>query len=75
VSVSIFWIIRKIVLQSNKPFEQGLHILPIVYGLTVAVNIMSIALDGPKRKYFEKIKYIILSQDSKYFQQNKKEKK
>lgn len=46
-------------LQSNKPFEQGLHILPIVYGLTVAVNIMSIAFDGPKRKYFGKIKDVI----------------
>jgi len=55
------------VLQSKKPFEQGLHILPIAYGLTVAINIMSIALDGPKRKYFRKIKYIILFQDTKLY--------
>ncbi|KYM99292.1 PREDICTED: sodium-dependent phosphate transporter 2 [Cyphomyrmex costatus] len=59
VSVSIFWIIRKTVLQSNKPFEQGLHILPIAYGLTVAVNIMSIALDGPKLLMMDKMPWWI----------------
>ncbi|KAG5343553.1 S20AA protein, partial [Acromyrmex charruanus] len=59
VSVSIFWMIRKTVLQSNKPFEQGLHILPIIYGLTVAVNIMSIALDGPKLLMMDKMPWWI----------------
>ncbi|XP_020295927.1 sodium-dependent phosphate transporter 2 [Pseudomyrmex gracilis] len=48
VSVSIFGILSKFVLQSNKPFEQGLRILPVAYGITVAVNIMSVLLDGPK---------------------------
>ncbi|XP_072742900.1 sodium-dependent phosphate transporter 1-A [Anoplolepis gracilipes] len=48
VSSSIFWLLRKYVLHSHEPFEQGLYILPVAYGLTVAVNIMSIALDGPK---------------------------
>ncbi|XP_029161276.1 sodium-dependent phosphate transporter 2 [Nylanderia fulva] len=48
VSFSIFWILRKYVLHSHEPFEQGLYVLPVVYGLTVAINIMSIALDGPK---------------------------
>lgn len=52
VSVSIFGILSKFVLQSNKPFEQGLRILPVAYGITVAVNIMSVLLDGPKREYF-----------------------
>ncbi|KAG5322604.1 S20AA protein, partial [Pseudoatta argentina] len=59
VSVSIFWMIKKTVLQSNKPFEQGLHILPIIYGLTVAVNIMSIALDGPKLLMMDKMPWWI----------------
>lgn len=48
VSSSIFWVLRKYVLHSNEPFEQGLYVLPVVYGLTVAINVMSIALDGPK---------------------------
>ncbi|KAL6265167.1 hypothetical protein P5V15_005252 [Pogonomyrmex californicus] len=55
VSASIFWILRKSVLQSDKPFEQGLNILPIVYGLTVTVNIMSILLDGPKLLMLDKM--------------------
>ncbi|XP_011864585.1 PREDICTED: sodium-dependent phosphate transporter 1-A isoform X2 [Vollenhovia emeryi] len=55
MSASIFWLLRKSVLQSNKPFERGLHILPIAYGLTVAINIMSIALDGPKLLKMDKM--------------------
>lgn len=50
VSGAIFWVLRKSVLQSSKPLEQGLHILPLAYGLTVAINVMSVAHDGPKRK-------------------------
>lgn len=46
VSAAIFWLIRKFVLRSSKPFEQGLRILPLTYGLTVAVNVMSVAHDG-----------------------------
>ncbi|XP_035734697.1 sodium-dependent phosphate transporter 1-like isoform X3 [Vespa mandarinia] len=48
VSAVIFWLIRKFVLRSSKPFEQGLRILPLAYGLTIAVNVMSVAHDGPK---------------------------
>ncbi|CAK9832541.1 Sodium-dependent phosphate transporter 1-B [Anthophora retusa] len=48
VSGTIFWLLRKSILQSSKPLERGLHILPLAYGLTVAVNIMSVAHDGPK---------------------------
>lgn len=46
VSAAIFWLIRKFVLRSAQPFETGLHILPLAYGLTVAVNVMSVAHDG-----------------------------
>lgn len=49
VSVLIFWLIKKSILQTRKPLEQGLRILPIFYGLTVSVNILSVILDGPKR--------------------------
>lgn len=59
MSASIFWLLRKSVLQSNKPFEQGLHILPIAYGLTVAINIMSIVLDGPKLLMMDKMPWWI----------------
>lgn len=50
VSASIFWLLRKSVLQADKPLERGLHILPLAYGLTVATNVMSVVHDGPKRE-------------------------
>lgn len=52
VSVSIFWIIRKSVLRAEKPIERGLNILPIAYGLTIAVNVMSVVHDGPKCTFY-----------------------
>ncbi|KAF7996510.1 hypothetical protein HCN44_002142 [Aphidius gifuensis] len=55
VSVLIYWLIKNIVLKSNKPIEQGLRVLPIVYGLTVAINILSVVLDGPKLLMLENI--------------------
>lgn len=50
VSGAIFCLLRKSILESSKPLEQGLHILPLAYGLTVAINVISVAHDGPKRK-------------------------
>ncbi|XP_076246885.1 na[+]-dependent inorganic phosphate cotransporter type III isoform X2 [Calliopsis andreniformis] len=55
VSGAIFWLLRKSVLSSNKPLEQGLHILPVAYGLTVAINVMSVAHDGPKLLMLDKV--------------------
>ncbi|XP_076183435.1 na[+]-dependent inorganic phosphate cotransporter type III isoform X1 [Ptiloglossa arizonensis] len=55
VSGAIFWLLRKSVLQSSKPLEQGLHILPLAYGLTVAINVMSVAHDGPKLLMLDKV--------------------
>ncbi|XP_053978694.1 sodium-dependent phosphate transporter 1-B isoform X2 [Hylaeus volcanicus] len=55
VSGAIFWLLRKSVLQSSKPLEQGLHILPLAYGLTVAVNVISVAHDGPKLLMLDKV--------------------
>ncbi|XP_029040433.1 sodium-dependent phosphate transporter 1-B [Osmia bicornis bicornis] len=55
VSGAIFWLLRKSILQSSKPLERGLHILPVAYGLTVAINVMSVALDGPKLLMLDKL--------------------
>lgn len=51
VSSLIFWLIRKSILRSTKPLEQGLKMLPLAYSLTIATNVLSIAHDGPKREY------------------------
>ncbi|KAK0087875.1 hypothetical protein PV325_013864 [Microctonus aethiopoides] len=55
VSVCIFWLIKKSILQTRNPLDRGLNILPIFYGLTIAVNVMSIVLDGPKLLKMDKI--------------------
>ncbi|XP_033339580.1 na[+]-dependent inorganic phosphate cotransporter type III [Megalopta genalis] len=55
VSGAIFWLLRKSVLQANKPLEQGLHVLPLAYGLTVAINVMSVIHDGPKLLMLDKL--------------------
>ncbi|XP_033209783.1 sodium-dependent phosphate transporter 2 [Belonocnema kinseyi] len=55
VSAAIFWLIRKTVLRSNEPLKQGLNILPLAYGLTIAINILSIAHDGPKLLMLDKV--------------------
>lgn len=51
VSVSIYILLRKIVLRANEPLEKGLKFLPLAYGLTIATNVLSVAHDGPKREY------------------------
>ncbi|XP_001602066.1 sodium-dependent phosphate transporter 2 [Nasonia vitripennis] len=55
VSSSIFWLIRKSILRSTKPLEQGLKMLPLAYSLTIAVNVLSIAHDGPKLLMLDKV--------------------
>ncbi|CAL8108502.1 unnamed protein product [Orchesella dallaii] len=47
VSGSIFILIRKFILSKQNPLEPGLRSLPIFYGLTLFINVISILLDGP----------------------------
>lgn len=55
MSVMLFWLIRKFVLRSNNPLENGLLALPFFYGVTLAVNVFSIVHDGPKLLYMDNI--------------------
>ncbi|CAG7819859.1 unnamed protein product, partial [Allacma fusca] len=48
VSGAIFWLIRRFILNKSDPITPGLRSLPIFYGLTVIVNIISITMDGPE---------------------------
>lgn len=50
VSVCLFWVIRRFILNARNPFGAGLVALPIFYGATVFVNVFSIVNDGPKCK-------------------------
>ncbi|ODM92403.1 Sodium-dependent phosphate transporter 1-A [Orchesella cincta] len=47
VSSSIFVLIRKFILSKQNPVEPGLRSLPIFYGITLFINVVSILLDGP----------------------------
>lgn len=51
VSTALFSVIRYSILNANKPLKAGLISLPIFYGLTIFVNVLSIVHDGPKCKF------------------------
>ena len=64
MSSALFVAIRALILRKPTPLEYGLRALPIFYALTLAVNVFSIVLDGPKLLYFDRIPWwgtIILS--------------
>lgn len=51
MSTILFWCIRSTILRAKKPLNAGLIALPLIYGLTTSINVVSIVLDGPKRTY------------------------
>uniref|UniRef100_A0A182PS81 Phosphate transporter n=1 Tax=Anopheles epiroticus TaxID=199890 RepID=A0A182PS81_9DIPT len=55
VSVLLFWMIRKFILNAKNPLQAGLFSLPLFYGTTLAVNVFSIVHDGPKLLYMDNI--------------------
>lgn len=55
ISVAIFMIINRFILNANRPFRAALISLPFVYGITVFINVLSITWDGSKRKKSNKI--------------------
>uniref|UniRef100_U5EPM4 Phosphate transporter n=1 Tax=Corethrella appendiculata TaxID=1370023 RepID=U5EPM4_9DIPT len=55
VSVMLFWLIRKFILQSSNPLKAGLIALPMFYGTTLFINIFSIVHDGPELLYMNNI--------------------
>ncbi|GFR22542.1 sodium-dependent phosphate transporter 1-A [Trichonephila clavata] len=46
VSVAIFLLIRRFILSKENPGDAGLTALPLFYGFTVFVNVISVVLDG-----------------------------
>lgn len=48
ISTVLFWCIRTLILNSSSPLKAGLLALPLIYGLTTAINVLSIVFDGPK---------------------------
>lgn len=51
ISVIIFLIINKFILNAKKPFSAGLISLPFIYAIVIFINVLGITFDGSKRKY------------------------
>lgn len=52
MSTCLYWCIRRFILQSSNPLRSGLLALPVFYGVTLFVNVLSIVHDGPKCEFF-----------------------
>lgn len=50
MSVALYMLINRCILQTKNPLKSGLWSLPIFYGVTLFVNIFSIIHDGPECK-------------------------
>ncbi|XP_055872332.1 sodium-dependent phosphate transporter 1-B-like isoform X1 [Biomphalaria glabrata] len=55
ISVLLFVLVRRLVLNKDKPLEPGLKMLPLFYAFTVCVNALSVFLDGSELLYFDRI--------------------
>ncbi|KAL7036189.1 hypothetical protein ACKWTF_008737 [Chironomus riparius] len=55
VSIMIYSLIQKLIIKSENPVNSGLIALPIIYGLTIFVNVLSVTLDGSKLLGMENI--------------------
>lgn len=53
MSVSILFIICKLIINHDNVLERGLKSLPFFYGLTVFLNVISIMTSGPKHLYLD----------------------
>uniref|UniRef100_A0A336LNR4 Phosphate transporter n=1 Tax=Culicoides sonorensis TaxID=179676 RepID=A0A336LNR4_CULSO len=53
ISVVIFYIIQYAIMRRFNPLKAGLIGLPIIYGLTVFINVFGVTKDGPKMFYLD----------------------
>lgn len=51
MSTSLYWCIRRFIIRSSNPLRSGLLALPIFYGVTLFINVLSIVHDGPECKF------------------------
>lgn len=56
VSILLFLAIRRFIICAKDPLKAGFRSLPIFYGVTFFINVISVVLDGPKCKCSEIIK-------------------
>lgn len=52
ISIAVFMVISRFILNAEKPFNAGITALPYIYGVTIFINVLSITLDGSKCKTY-----------------------
>ncbi|EDV97549.1 sodium-dependent phosphate transporter 1-B [Drosophila grimshawi] len=55
VSILLYLAIRRFILCAQEPLKAGFRSLPIFYGCTFFINVISVVLDGPKLLYMDNI--------------------
>lgn len=50
ISLLLLTLIKKFIMNARNPLSAGLLALPIIYGLTIFVNVLSVTLNGSKRE-------------------------
>lgn len=50
VSVILLTLIQRLIMDAKNPFKAGLLALPVIYGLTIFINVLTVTLNGSKRK-------------------------
>ncbi|CAF3403740.1 unnamed protein product [Rotaria sp. Silwood1] len=55
ISVVVFMLIRKFILERPDQLTVGLRWLPVFYGITIMINVFSILLSAPPLLYFDRI--------------------
>ncbi|XP_074593540.1 na[+]-dependent inorganic phosphate cotransporter type III [Brevipalpus obovatus] len=59
ISVFICYFIMKLIVEKPEPLEPGLKALPLFYGITIFINLLSILNDGPEFFYLDKLPWWI----------------
>ncbi|CAF3355573.1 unnamed protein product [Rotaria socialis] len=55
ISIAVFMLIRKFILESTDQLRIGLRWLPVFYSVTIMINVFSILLSAPPLLYFDRI--------------------
>ncbi|PNF31938.1 hypothetical protein B7P43_G07926 [Cryptotermes secundus] len=55
ISVSLYLVIRRLILNASDPIARGLLSLPIFYGITIFINVFTIVHEGSSLLYFNRI--------------------
>ncbi|CAM4826199.1 unnamed protein product [Rotaria magnacalcarata] len=55
ISIAVFMLIQKFILESTDQLRVGLRWLPVFYSVTIMINVFSILLSAPPLLYFDRI--------------------